>query len=136
MKGPATQQERVARARPHALIALDLVSRGRASPRDQEVCDLVKIALQDYRLRYPSCPATAPWLFYDGNPATKRIRGTPERVDVYCLFCRGLIVNGAIWQHDYTDQLRPHTTRCALRSLAGLMEPGAPGTYRLPEACP
>lgn len=58
------------------------------------------------------------------------------RVDVYCLFCRVLLVHPAVWQWDYTERLRPHTTMCALRFLAGELEPGAPGTYRLPEVAP
>lgn len=140
MKRPATLQDRIARARPVAVDALEL----RTTPawtahpgsfeRDGQVLKLVKLAVQDYRLRYPSCPATGPWLFYDGNPRTARIRGTPDRVDVYCLFCRVVLVHPAIWQHDYTAQLAPHTTVCALRSLAGLLTPGAPHTYRLPSA--
>lgn len=131
MKGPATQQERVERARPAARDVLRLIDLG-MDHEDGHIDDLVQIALQDYRLRFPSCPARQTWLFYDGNPATKRIRGTPERVDVYCTFCRVLLVNSAVWDNDYTAQLRHHTTICALRCLAGQMEPGAPGTYRLP----
>lgn len=134
MKGARTRQGAIERARPHAITALDLVSSGRANPRDAEIMDLVALALQDYRFKHRGCPASSAWLFYDGNPDTARIVGTPERVDVFCLFCRVMLVNGAIWLHDYTAQLRPHTTVCALRSLARLMEPGAPGTYRLPEA--
>ncbi len=131
-KGPATQQERVNRARPLAAETLVLLADNPALRDDGHVQQLVRIALQDYRLRYPSCRATQPWLFYDGNPNTARIVGIPERVDVYCLFCRVLLVHQAIWQHDYTDRLRPHTTPCALRSLAGQIEPGAPGMYRMP----
>jgi hypothetical protein len=134
VKGPATQQERIAKARPQAINALGDIAAGR--PIDEHDDDLVRVALLGYRLRYRSCPASASWLFYDGNPKTARIRGTPERVDVYCLFCRVLLVNGAVWQHDYTEQLRPHTTICALRSLAGLLEPGAPHTYLLPSEAP
>lgn len=139
MKGPTTQQDRVARARPQAAVSLQR----RDDPawafcranwhRDEGVLDLVRIALQDYRFRYPQCPASDTWLFYDGKRTTRMI-GTPERVDVYCLFCRVLLVHPAIWQWDYTDQLRPHTSLCALRSLAGQLEPGAPHTYRLPES--
>ncbi len=135
MKGPATAQERVARARPKAATALAAFLR---DPRTSaEIDRLVDISLQDYRLRHPGYKglrgfATNTWLFYDGNPRTARIHGTPERVDVYCLFCRVLLVHPAVWGHDYTARLRPHTTICALRSLAGLMTPGAPGTYRLP----
>src|SRR5690242_3399250 len=119
-RGPATVQERVARARPRAAVALTRFTdpawafAGKELFHDENILGLVRIALQDYRLRYPSCRATQPWLFYDGNPNTMRIRGTPERVDVYCLFCRVLLVHPAIWQHDYTYWLRPHTTLCAL----------------------
>lgn len=105
---------------------------GRGSIGDARAAKLVEAALADYRKRFPSCPARQTWLFYDGNPATKRIRGTPDRVDVYCTFCRVLLVNRAVWQRDYTDELSYHTTICALRCLAGQMDPGAPGTYRLP----
>jgi hypothetical protein len=142
MKGPATQRERVELARPDAATALANLFdpawsfAGKHVFHDELILSLVRVALQDYRLRYPSCRASQPWLFYDGNPKTTKIRGTPERVDVYCLFCRVLLVHPAIWDYDYTHQLREHTTPCALRSLAGLMEPGAPGTYRLPDAVP
>jgi hypothetical protein len=104
--------------------------------RRRDVVTHVETAVRDYRLRFPDSKATSPWLFYDGNPLTKVIRGTPERVDVYCTFCRVLLVHPAIWQHDYSDQLRAHTTICALKSLAQLMEPGAPGTYVLPTEVP
>jgi hypothetical protein len=132
MKGPATAQERVERARTEAATALASFLCDRR-PTEQ-IDRLVAVALQDYRLRYPAFGrrATNTWLFYDGNPRTARITGTPERVDVYCLFCRVLLVHPAVWDHDYTHRLSGHTTICALRSLAGLMTPGAPGTYRLP----
>lgn len=144
MRNPATQQERVERARPRAVEALQSLVDPRWAPtyearlRDEGIQKLVRLALQDYRFRYPDCPARREWLFYDGDPTTKKIRvdrkGQPRtgRVDVYCTFCREILVNGAIWDHDYTDQVLKHTTPCALRSLAGLFIPGAPGTYRPP----
>src|SRR3954449_11503209 len=105
-RGPATQQERVEFARPRAAAALANFTdpawafAGGQLHHDEHLLALVRIALQDYRLRYPSCRASQPWLFYDGNPRTERIRGTPERVDVYCLFCRVILAHPAIWQHD------------------------------------
>lgn len=139
MKRPATVQQRVEQARPRAITALAWLASAIGDVRDEGILELVRLALQDYRLRWPGCPATQTWLFYDGDPTTTKIRVTREgeprsgRVDVYCLFCRALLVNGAIWQHDYSAQLRSHTTLCALRSLGGIMTPGAPGTYRLEE---
>ena len=144
-KGPSTRQERIEIARTSARDALNkfddpawkFASDGLY--HDEHILALVQIAVQDYRLRFPGSRAKGPWLFYDGDPTTTKIRvnrdGTPKsgRVDVYCLFCRVLLVNPAIWRHDYTYQLRKHTTPCALRSLAGLITPGAPGVYRLPE---
>ena len=126
-----TAQERVRRGRDRALEQLGSVMSG-GDLHDPGIETSVRLALLDYRLRYPACRATSAWLFYDGNRETKRIRGTPERVDVYCLFCRVLLVNNAVWQLDYTDRVLSHTTICALSSLAGRMIPGAPGTYRLP----
>lgn len=143
MKKSVIQKKRDARVKAEADKVLRQVAAaevlcdlnaGRGSIGDARAAKLVEDALTDYRKRFPSCPARRPrpWLFYDGNPSTKRIRGTPDRVDVYCTFCRVLLVNRAVWQRDYTDELRYHTTICALRCLAGQMEPGAPGTYRLP----
>jgi hypothetical protein len=140
MQGSVTQQEKIERARPQAAGALEdrkhpaWAAHPGTFERDEQVIALVKLAQKDYRLRYPACRPKTSWLFYDGNPKTTLIRGTPERVDVYCLFCRVLLVAPAIWEHDYDydPRVRPHTTRCALRSLAGLLIPGAPGTYRLP----
>jgi len=135
MKGAATRQEAVLHARPRAAQALETFQRDPRVTKDIE--RLIELALQDYRLRYRGYKrmrafATNTWLFYDGNPRTHRIQGTPERVDVYCLFCRELLVHPAVWQVDYTHRLQLHTTVCALKSLAGLIIPGAPGTYRLP----
>lgn len=95
---------------------------------------LIDLALVDYRLRYPTVShlVTNTWLFYDGDPTTVEISSpSPARVDVFCLFCRVLLVSNAIYMHDYSVQLRCHTTACALRSLAGEITPGAPGTYKL-----
>ena len=119
-------------ARSQAVTALAALLR---DPRLTERIDrLVHLALRGYGRRYPEVGrrATQPWLFYDGDPTTKRIRGTPERVDVFCLFCRVLLISDAKLDIDYSSRLYKHTTICALRSLAGLMTPGAPGTYRLP----
>lgn len=102
--------------------------------------DLVRVALQDYRFKYPGSGASSAWLFYDGDPTTTKIKldraGQPVtgRVDVYCTFCRVLLVNAANIDIDYTDTLLSHTTICALQSLAGNLTPGAPGTYRMPES--
>ena len=116
---------------------------------------LVHLATVEYKRRFPDFAkifrrSIEPWLFYDGDPTTARIarthkrsggdgvdagpsrRGAPKRVDVFCLFCRVMLVPNALWQFDYGSRLRPHTTVCALRCLAGLMEPGEPGTYKLP----
>lgn len=129
-----------AHAREQAIGALGNIAAG--CPVDDSFDDIVQRAQREYRRLFPTCPSTSPWLFYDGNPLTRRIEvdksGQPVtgRVDVYCLFCRVLLVHPAIWQWDYTDRLRPHTTMCTLRFLAGELEPGAPGTYRLPEVAP
>ena len=135
MKGPATVQERVERARSPALRQLQFVLNG-GDLHNFDVMASARLAVQAYRLKFPGCRATDTWLFSDGGPLHAPIPENPERVDVYCLFCRVILVNKAIWQHDYTEQLRSHTTVCALRSLAGLLDPGAPGTYRLPSEVP
>lgn len=137
-----TIAQQIERAKPEAEKLLRLPAPDIADPGSDRVDHLVDLALKDYRRRFPQCSARnpRPWLFYDGDPTTIKIKvgrdGKPksERVDVYCTFCRILLVNGAIWNHDYTERLRPHTTVCALKSLAGQLEPGAPGTYKLPEA--
>lgn len=134
-----TPEQKVAAAR---VLACDALARGIDRRSDQ---DLVAIALVDYKLRYPECgdhgagrtrrgPPPFPWMFYDGDPTTKRIsrKYPPKRVDVFCLFCRVLLVSDAKLDIDYTERVRSHTTHCALMSLAGLMTPGAPYTYRLP----
>jgi len=145
-KRPATQQQRVELARPDAQQALDEIEclgepSSWASFRYTERVDhLVRLALQDYRFKFSTTSATSEWLFYDGDPSTKKIKvgrdGKPisGRVDVYCTFCRVMLVGDARFDHDYSTQLAKHTTVCALRSLAGAMTPGPPGTYRLPEA--
>lgn len=143
MKDAATQQQRVERRRSVAAFALEVLH-GLDEPtlrervRAQPIRDLVRVALQDYRLKYPACKASSAWLFYDGDPSTTKIKldraGKPVtgRVDVYCTFCRVILVNGANIDTDYTESLLSHTTICALQSLAGHLTPGAPGTYRMP----
>ena len=137
-----TIAQQIERARPEAEKLLRLPVQDAADSGSDFVDTLVDLALKDYRRRFPECSARnpRPWLFYDGDPSTTKIKvgrdGKPksDRVDVYCTFCRAILVNDAIWGHDYTNRLRPHTTVCALKSLAGQMEPGAPGIYKLPEA--
>lgn len=128
-----TPQQRVTVAQ---AIAVDAV-------RDPEtyknkIPELVGLSLIDYYIRFPDGgKPTSPWLFYDGNPKSKTIsrKIKPDRVDVYCLFCRVMLVTDANMDFDYSHRIdvRNHTTNCALRCLARLMEPGAPYTYRLPE---
>ncbi len=142
-----TTAKRIERARPEAatLLGLPMDALEAADPGLKFSEKLVNLACLDYKLRFPEWSkhfrgAINPWLFHDGDRTTKKIRvgrdGKPksDRVDVFCLFCRVMLVNGAIWDFDYTERLRTHTTLCALKSLAGQMEPGAPGTYKLPEA--
>src|SRR5678815_4409293 len=131
------QRKRVEAARPLAASALELFLSGARLAEHER---LVDFALIDYGLRFPAFRrrATNTWLFYDGNPTTTHIKTTkrhpvPDRVDVYCLFCRVLLISPATWRHDYSAQCQKHTWACALRMLAGQMEPGAPNTYRLPE---
>lgn len=143
MRGPRTQQERVERARETARARLAAIEAGTTTVSDCD--DMVQVALQDYRLRFPGSKATNAWLYYDGDPTTKVIRGKPERVDVYCTFCRVMLVSNAVYEFELVDRerrssaadtydlrLRPHTTLCALKCLARVLEPGAPGSYRLP----
>lgn len=120
-----------------ALSALESGAAGSLLLEAKPMALLRSVALSEYRRRFPAGGrATYPWLFYDGNPATKHIRGTPERVDVYCVFCREMLINGAVLQRDYTSDVVAHTDRCALLLVAGRLEPGAPGTYRLPAVVP
>lgn len=120
----------VERARAQAAQLLDRASTVMSRAK------LIDVALRDYAARFACSAAsrpTQPWLFYDGNPDTVGIPDDAERVDVYCVFCRVMLVNGANLKVDYTAQVSKHTTQCALMCLAKRMEPGAPGTYRLPE---
>lgn len=139
-KRPRTQQERVEQARAKAALALESIASNADMVRDHNVQGLVRLALQDYRFKFAAYSAKREWLFYDGDPSTSKIKigrdGNPltGRVDVYCTFCRVMLVNDARFDHDYSAQLQKHTTMCALRSLAGLLIPGGPGVYRLPEA--
>ncbi len=128
-----TKRQRVTVARQ---LARDALIQMTSSQRDIDA--LVDLALLDYGAKfYDGKKPPQAWVFYDGNPKTKTIsrKNPPERVDVFCLFCRVMLVTNADLNFDYTLRIdvRNHTTNCAVRSMAGQIEPGAPHTYRLPE---
>lgn len=109
--------------RADAAVVHDAIEAGRDWPR-VEVEELRRIALVDYAIRFHIPTPSRPWCAYRRGAA----RMTAERV-VYCVFCRRLLVEGmertaADWQVE--QRTHEHTTRCALRCLAGIDKPVGP----------
>lgn len=129
----AALARKVDRNRADAAVAMDAVLVGNDAFDREEIERLIKLALVDYRLKMPKSRATNLWFFFDGKHDQKRRVRLRDRVDVYCTFCRCLLVSRAQHGYDYSTQVRHHTKPCALAHLAGLRTPAPPGTVRLPE---
>jgi len=128
------RREAVERARGDAVVALDLHIRADgAGGVDLAgwIERLLELAFDELRIRFGLRGPLRAWFPFDGQ-RTLRFPRRRTRVDIYCTFCRCLIRQRAMLGYDYTEMTRSHTTTCALRCLAGLIEPVAPGTYRLP----
>lgn len=119
--------------------------RGEAQVAHDAVCErfpypafrlhaLLKAALVDYRIRFPAParvrPVQQPW-FRQPQRARRRRLGA-DRCDIYCTFCRELLAQRLPRQFDPTNRVYAHTTICALRCLAKITEPVAPGEFRQP----
>jgi hypothetical protein len=115
-----------AELRADAAIAYDawLVGRG-----GFEFERLVELALAEYTRRFP---AHQPYRAFAtercGGPDYKR-----HKMDVYCTFCRGLLVGRLAMMANPSALARVtrHTTGCALACLAGFREMQKPGTRGL-----
>lgn len=90
---------------------------------------LVEAALTEYERRFPK---HAPYRTF----STERCGGpdyTKHKMDVYCTFCRGLLVGRTPMAANPTAHARvtKHTTGCALACLAGIREMRSPDTRSL-----
>lgn len=140
------RQTEVEAHRAMAAVANDAVLEGRGDLIGAaEIYNLVRFALVDLHLRYPDVALSRePWRWVHRG----KVRG-PRYLkkslgDIYCRFCGERLAMRAA--HAYVEVQRcggnaslftrdvlPHTTPCALQSLAGLRIPVKPGTMLLPE---
>lgn len=111
------QRDKAAAWKDDAAIAYDAFMEGRQGFKYDK---LINLALEIYRIEYPkeSIPAYGlhPWVHH----TTSYGRGSYKK-DVYCRFCRGLIV-GKLPNiaNCATPRVVHHTTACALQCLAGM----------------
>lgn len=103
-----------------ALVALDAWADGRTTDFDFE--KMVDLALVEYRYKYK--------LAFKGTPFVvqhRRKLGRPtDLVDIYCRFCRGLIITRTTKGTFDMQKVRLHTTGCALQCLAGVRDMMSP----------
>lgn len=109
-----------------AAIAYDAWLEGRSG---FDFDTLVDAAIADYERRFPK---HAPYRAFStercGGPDYKK-----HKMDVYCTFCRGLLVGRTPMAANPAAHARvtKHTTGCALACLAGIREMRPPGTRGL-----
>ena len=133
----ARRAARIAQARTFAgadaQVAHDALASGVPSPIAVE--PLVTHALDVYRAIFPTSRAQYAWTTAErafktrGPWARTRSTGT---VDVYCTFCRALLLINKPRGGSWGAATHKHTVLCALRVLAGLSDPVDPGQRRLP----
>jgi hypothetical protein len=95
-----------------------------ANPLDPKWLDDVdlmvnKLALDDYKIRYPKARGERLWIYRATRPPASA---------VHCRFCGATIVADARMGVDYSrrEEVWRHTRECALQSLAGIRAADAP----------
>jgi hypothetical protein len=116
----------VDRVKLDAEIAFDAWQEGRT---DFNYDLMVGIALKEYGRRFPSSTKYKHYV-------TERLKGgawSSYKVDVYCTFCRGIVMPhlNAAADPCRLERVVRHTTGCALLCLSGRREWAAPGTRGL-----
>jgi hypothetical protein len=114
-----------------AQVAHDALASGVRSP--VPIAPLITNALIVYRASFPSSRAQECWSTLERSVAVRgRWRRTNWTVDVYCTFCRALLLINKPRGGSWGAATHKHTVLCALRVLAGLSDPVDPGQRRLP----